>query len=324
MIRHRLIGGQMGESGNGTSGAAPSGKRERSPSYPYIALTQAIERTGELLKKAKRHEVRLADAASAWTMRPTSSATAQTAAALLAFGLIEDSGSGEGRKIKVSDLGWRALEDRRPGAKESALAEAALKPPVLAELARHWAGGRPDDGFCISELKFERGFTDEGATKLLRVFDDAIRYARLDGGGKVGGGQQEDAPNSGDTHAGSEFKPTTYKAKVGDYIQWTNAGMDQFPVPERVAWVSEDGAWLRVEGSNTGIPMNETQTVTPSAAASTSAGVIPPAGTTNDIKVLLDGNRLRITASVDAQGLKRLKKIIEANAALLEDAETSG
>lgn len=313
----------MGGNGGGASGAKASSKRDRSPPYPYVALTQAIERTGELLKKAKRHEVRLADAASTWNLRPTSSATSQTAAALLSFGLVESIGNGKERKLKVSDLGWRALEDRRPGAKEAALAEAALKPPIMAELARSWVGGRPDDEICISELKFERGFTDEGATKLLRAFDDAMRYARAGDIGKMRDTQQEDASKSGGTPADSRAGPPPREAAVGDYIQWTDAGMDRFPLPERVAWVSGDGAWLRVEGSNTDIPMTEVKTATP-PTTSDGAGVVPPAGTANDIKVLLDGNRLRITASVDAEGLKRLKKIIEAHAALLEETRTDG
>ncbi len=45
---------------------------------------------------------------------------------------------------------------------------------------------------------------------------------------------------------------------------------------------------------------------------------MPMATAENDIKVLLDGNRIRVSAFVDLKGLKRLKKILDANAALLE------
>jgi hypothetical protein len=50
----------------------------------------------------------------------------------------------------------------------------------------------------------------------------------------------------------------------------------------------------------------------------------------NDIKVLLDGDRLRVSAYVDSKGLKRLQKILLANKALLDlddddtDAEKTG
>jgi hypothetical protein len=155
-------------------------KRERSPSFPYVGLEKAVERTRMLFAKAKRHEVRLTDAAADWGLGPKSSATLQTAAALLAFGLIEDSGSGESRKVKVSDLGWRILEDQRPGAKERLLAEAALKPKLIAEYAHVWRDGRPDDAHCVSDLKFDKGFNDEAASRFLRVFDETIRFTKSD------------------------------------------------------------------------------------------------------------------------------------------------
>lgn len=43
-----------------------------------------------------------------------------------------------------------------------------------------------------------------------------------------------------------------------------------------------------------------------------------------EIKVLLDGNHLKISAWVDLEGLKRLQRILKANAELLEDAEKEG
>lgn len=153
--------------------------KQRGPSFPFITLEKAVERTRELYGKAKRFEVRLTDAAADWGYRPKSSGAFQTAAALLAYGLIEDSGSGDSRKIKVSEAGWRILEDNRPGTREKLLAEAALKPKLLSEFAEIWRDGRPDDGHAISDLKFDRGFTDESAPRFLRIFDDAVRFTKL-------------------------------------------------------------------------------------------------------------------------------------------------
>jgi hypothetical protein len=45
--------------------------------------------------------------------------------------------------------------------------------------------------------------------------------------------------------------------KIGDYVQWTNGGQDQFQTPLRVVWLSEDGAYARVDGSSTGIPTHQ-------------------------------------------------------------------
>lgn len=154
-------------------------KQQRGPSFPFIGLEKAVERAGQLYKSAKRFEVRLSDAASDWGYAPKSSGAFQTAAALIAYGLIEDSGSGDARKIKVSDLGWRILEDTRPGVRDALMAEAALKPKLIAEFADIWRDGRPDDAHAISDLKFDRGFTDESAPRFLRVFDDAVRFTKL-------------------------------------------------------------------------------------------------------------------------------------------------
>lgn len=161
------------------SGASQEGaqKRERGPSFPFIGLEKAVERLAQFYPKARRFEVRIADAASDWGLGPKSSGTFQTVSALLSYGLIEDSGSGENRKIKVSDAGVRILEDKRPGVRETLLAEAALKPKLLAEFAQLWKDGRPDDTHALSSLKFEHGFPDDSAHRFLRVFDETIRFS---------------------------------------------------------------------------------------------------------------------------------------------------
>lgn len=63
-------------------------------------------------------------------------------------------------------------------------------------------------------------------------------------------------------------------AVAGDLIQWESGGALQFETPHRVRWVSEDGAWLAVEGSDTGIPMSQ---VTVEQAAPPKPPLIPPA-----------------------------------------------
>jgi hypothetical protein len=151
-------------------------KRDRSPKFPYIGLGKALERVEVLYGKVKRYEARVADIAKDWDLSPKSSSTDRTVAAIQSFGLIEDSGSGENRKIKRSELGARILADRRPGVRESLLAEAALKPPSIADYARRWGGGRPDEAHALSQLQFEGGFTADAAKLFLRVFDETIRF----------------------------------------------------------------------------------------------------------------------------------------------------
>jgi hypothetical protein len=158
--------------------AAMAAKKERSPSFPYIGLTKALERAAAIYAHARRHDARVADVAAAWGLAPKSSGTLQTIAALLAYGLLEDQGSGEARKLKITDLAFKALEDQRPGAREGALAEAAMKPKLIAEYVEKWKDGRPADAICISELRIDRGFTEDGAKAFLRVFDDTGGFTK--------------------------------------------------------------------------------------------------------------------------------------------------
>jgi hypothetical protein len=157
---------------------------KRGPTFPFIGLEKAVERLREFYAKAKHFEVRVSDAAADWGYAPKSSGAFQTVGALIAYGLLEDSGAGEARKIKVTVLGRRILEDERPGVREALLAEAALKPKLFAEFAELWAEGRPDDNHAISDLKFDHGFTDDSAPRFLRVFDDVIRFTNQRGSDK--------------------------------------------------------------------------------------------------------------------------------------------
>jgi hypothetical protein len=179
----------------------PTVKRDRSPSFPYIGLAKALERIQIVHEKARRTEVRVADVAKDWGLAPKSSSTDRNVAALLAYGLIEDSGSGDNRKIKLSDVGSRIIDDKRPGVREKLLAEAALRPKIIAEYhSSLWKDGRPDDNHSISALKFDAGFTDEGARMFLRVFDETIRFAQ-------GSATDSNAATKSDTEVGGSAMP---------------------------------------------------------------------------------------------------------------------
>ena len=228
--------------------------KDRSPSFPYVGLSKAFERTQLLYNYAKRHDSRVADAAKpAWDMAPKSSSTLQTVAALLAFGLVEVSGSGNSRKIKISDLAYRALVDQRQGAKEAALAEAACKPKLLAEYIRSWGSDRPPEANCLSELTLDRGFTPDGAKAFLRVFDDTVRYASPTVSDK--------SPDAVGTQVVAQDPPPS-EVEVGDSVQ---VEIDGQLVTEKAAVREiheQDGQkWVFVEGFTAGAKMSETTLV---------------------------------------------------------------
>ena len=293
--------------------------KERSPSFPFIPLLKAVSRAQEFAKHYRRVATRLNDAAQAWGFKPKSSGLLQTVAALKAFGLLADSGSGPDRKIELTDLAWRIVHDDRPGERDRALREAALRPKLIAEFARGaWRDGRPPDNHCISELTLERGFTRDAAATFLRVYDATIDYA--------GPRQGDKLPDSGQD-AWAET-PETSNIEVGDVVQWAPGGILQFPHGRRVRALSDDGQWAFVDGSETGLPMAELEVL---GKPRQEPPRLPLAGFTPTLpeeRQFLHGPlgaeaeyRLLVSGDVGPRELGKLIRILQLQKELLEDGE---
>ncbi|MEY4331495.1 MAG: hypothetical protein RLZZ196_233 [Bacteroidota bacterium] len=67
--------------------------------------------------------------------------------------------------------------------------------------------------------------------------------------------------NRPDVNAGKapvmEGEVAPAEVKIGDSVQWTSQGTDQFTEPRKIKSISEDGKYAFVEGSDTGIPVAE-------------------------------------------------------------------
>lgn len=155
---------------------ADAPKKERSPSFPFISLRKAVERARAIHDRYKREPARVIVVGSVWSLGAKSSGMQQTVAALKQYGLLDDSGSKEERKVTLTPLALRILIDTRPGQREDGLREAAIKPRLFNEYQR-WAAHRPPDDHVMSELRFDRGFTEEAAKTFIRVFFDTMDFA---------------------------------------------------------------------------------------------------------------------------------------------------
>jgi hypothetical protein len=156
-------------------------RKERSPSFPFIPLGKAVDRAGAMAVSHRKNAVRLSMIAETWGYAPASSGLQQTAAALKAFGLVEDSGRGDDRRLALSGLALRILTDTRPGAKEQALIEAALRPRLFREYSAVWLGDMPSDSHRLSELELDRGFTPAAARLFIKSFDETMSFANVTG-----------------------------------------------------------------------------------------------------------------------------------------------
>ena len=255
---------------------------------------------------------------AAWTMKPGTSQVAQTLSALKAFGLLEVQRGPSGAEIVISDDARTYLRAQQESIRQEVVQRIALKPKQIQVYWEKWGDDRPKDPACLDALVLKGGFSQDGAVTFLKVYDATIAFARLTIADKANAkpaGVDADAgeakPENG---VAPPPPPPAVQARIGDYIQWTSAGVDQLHPPGRVTWIADDGSHLRVHGSLTGIPMSEVAIVDPpkppAIGAQATRASSAYAGVDGDLNVLLTGARLQITADVDLAGVARLKEVL--------------
>lgn len=308
--------------------------RFRSPPFPYIGLAKALSKAEQLYGAVRHHSAALPTAAKAWETGAKSSATLQSAGALIQYGLLEDEGSADSRKVKLTPLALKIVMDRRPGSADraAALKQAALTPKAFSELYEQYGTTREiDEALLIHALTVERlqqgkaPFSEESASDVVRIYRDSLQYAGFnDSDKKLDEGETESEED--------ERKISTPRspAKVGDFVQWVSGGAVQFNEPTAVRAISDDNEWAFVEGSQTGIAMSELEVVAaPRQNRAPPTLPLPEQEPTvydradprdkDRMKVVWEGSLIHISATVDKDGLKRLRKKLDAMEVLLSD-----
>lgn len=255
------------QNGNDEGGLKP--QRHRSPNHPAINLEEAVAKAASLHEKYGRHHVALGHASELWGYKPNSSVAQQCVAAVKAFGLVEVAGSGKSRKIAVSESGVRIV--RNAPDRGDLIAKAAMTPTIHKELVGEFKEkGLPPDDILRQYLVWEREagkFNEESVDGFIARFRETLGYAGLATNSRIGTGDNEE--NGGDSDPPAA-------PNVGDHVQWTSQGVDQFEQPRRLAGVSECGEWAFVEGSQTGIPMSELTVAEPPALPAQEGVRTPP------------------------------------------------
>lgn len=181
-------------------------KRFRSPPYPQITLSKAIERARELHGEANRHAASVSVVARAWGIKETTGTLWTTAASMIQYGLLTDEGSGDKRKFQLTDAAFRLVLDGDLASEKrrSALQRVAIAPKIHAELWEKFkAAAEVSDALLKSYLTLDRQeegkapYSDTSADDVIRVYRDAIAFAGLSDSGSVSSESQvKDQPLS--------------------------------------------------------------------------------------------------------------------------------
>lgn len=151
--------------------------KERSPNFPFVSLETAIRRAQEFYAVEKRGIAPVKVAAKHWNYSPNSSGALQTMAALKSYGLMNDEGSGDQRKVRLTDLALRILLDARPNSTERLeyMRRAALAPQVAGDIYAQWPHDLPSEANLRHYLVFDRKFNEEAARKVVKIiFENEI------------------------------------------------------------------------------------------------------------------------------------------------------
>jgi hypothetical protein len=244
---------------------------KRSPPHPTSMLPQAIDRARRLYRAAHESWAPMDAVAETWESSVKSSSLFQAISTLKQFGLLEEKDTQRGEDvIREFRLTQTALDilHHEEGSPEwlSAVRDAAQTPTLHRELLAKYNGKLPpEDAILRSYLLRQREggtFHPEQVDSFIRQLRETLEFAKLPEDDKM-------------TRSGNAAPKEA--AKTGDFIQWTCNGVDQFPTPRRVKGVSDDGAWVFVDGESTGIPMAQTTTTQPPSGSFQAAPSAPPA-----------------------------------------------
>lgn len=242
-----------------------SGTTVRSPSYPSMSLQAAVEATEKIEAKYRSAAVDREVAAKLIGFNSLHGNAARALAALASYGLVERAGKG---MTRVTPRARNILHPTDDGMRAEALRAAADEPKLFQSIRDRFPGLEvpPEDG-VRAHLNRE-GFNSSAIEPATRAFMETAQYlAEADV-------SENHRPMD---HDDAESVPSSKKfggASEGDLVQWESGGVLQFTTPMRVRWVSEDGGWIAVEGSDTGIPMAD---VIVEQTAPRSVPPIPPA-----------------------------------------------
>ena len=157
---------------NDTDEAERGGRiKERSPNFPFIDLETALRRAREFYLQEKRGSAPYSVTVSHWGYAESSSSGQQTVGALRAYGLMEDQGRGQDRRLRLSESALRILLDDRPNSNErdDLIRAAARSPAIYADIYEKWPDEQPSDGNLRHYLLFDRQFGEDAARRVIAI-----------------------------------------------------------------------------------------------------------------------------------------------------------
>lgn len=178
-------------------------KKFRSPNYPFIGLEEAIKKADLILKDGGLHEVPFQAAMQAWDYKAGS--TQQAIAALKGFGLVTVTGTGNKRKIQLTESARKILKPDHPE-RPDLLKKAVVMPTIYGDLWKKFAGDLPpSDSVIANYLEFDKKFNPDVIKGVIKDFRASISFANLSQSDKIETADAENTENEDGPPADSKI-----------------------------------------------------------------------------------------------------------------------
>jgi hypothetical protein len=230
----------MADTTEQTTKAEGAARGPRSPNFPAISLQDALAKARILYDRDKRNPVRVTTILQHLGFgEKLSGSSARVMSALRQFGLLDEADE----HYRITDAAFRIFT-LSEGAPEriKALQDCAKRPAIYRELLTKYEDGLPSDA-ALRDALILRKFNPASVDTFIRVFKTSIDFAKLTPGGYSSSSKDGDVNPS--------------KLGLGDYVQWESQGALQFEAPRKITGLSEDENFAFVEGTATGIPMEQ-------------------------------------------------------------------
>ena len=154
-------------------------RSQRSPAYPIVGLNTAIDKLEAYYGEEGQNIVSRDAAIESMGYTSASGQSLQMMSTLIQYDLLEKTGAGQ---VKISDIGlaiMAGLDDD----KQEAILQAAVSPPIFAELKDSFPLNKPSVRAITSHLiqRKPKGYNQKSANKISKAFHDTIEFANLYG-----------------------------------------------------------------------------------------------------------------------------------------------
>ena len=165
----------------------------RSPSFPFVDLSVALDRAEKFRAAEGRNSAKPAVAVTHWGYTDKSSGGKQMLAALRAFGLLEGEGA-----VRLTDAAYKILIDKRPASqeREGLIREAALRPAIHRRLWDQYGASLPSDVNLRHQLLVEHEFNENSVDSFIREYKRTIEFAKLQDSAMMSAEPGDQEPNT--------------------------------------------------------------------------------------------------------------------------------